>query len=51
MNDVVFGKEMGTWLIYAVIFFGFSFLAFVFVWIIDFLQDRQAGKSIDKPWE
>ena len=50
-NAVVFGKEMGTWLIFAVIFFGLTVIAFVWVWVADFVRDREAGKPIEKPWD
>ena len=48
---LIFGQKIETWLIYALIFFGLTSLAFVFVWLIGFLADRQSGKSIKQPWE
>jgi len=54
-NDVkdllIFGQNIDTWLIYVLIFFGLTSLAFVFVWLIGFLSERQSGKSIKQPWE
>ena len=50
-NSQVFGIDMGTWLIYTLIFFGISSFAFVWVWAIGFFRDRQMGKPIEKPWE
>ena len=48
---LIFGQKIETWLIYALIFFGLTSLAFVFVWLIGFVADRQSGKSIKQPWE
>ena len=55
-NDVkdllIFGHDIDTWLIYVLIFFGLTSLAFVSVWLIGFLtESRQSGKSIKQPWE
>jgi len=54
-NDVqdllIFGHNIDTWLIYVLIFFGFTSLAFVSVWFIGFLVESQSGKSIKQPWE
>ncbi len=54
-NDVqdllIFGHNIDTWLIYVLIFFGLTSLAFVFVWLIGFLGERQSGKSTKQPWE
>ena len=52
VNDLlIFGQNIDTWLIYALIFFGLTSLAFVAVWIIGFLTERQSEKSIKQPWE
>ena len=48
---LIFGHGIDTWLIYALIFFGLSSFAFVFVWLIGLLVERQSGKSIKQPWE
>ena len=54
-NDVqdllIFGHNIDTWLIYVLIFFGLTSLAFVLVWFIGFLAESQSGKSIKQPWE
>jgi len=55
-NDVqdllIFGHNIDAWLIYVLIFFGLTSLAFVSVWLIGFLtESRQSGKSIKQPWE
>ena len=54
-NDVkdllIFGHNIATWLIYVLIFFGLSSFAFVSVWFIGLLVERQSGKSIKQPWE
>ena len=49
---LIFGLTIDTWLIYVLIFFGLTSLAFVLVWFIGFLSEsRQAGNSIKQPWE
>jgi len=54
-NDVqdllIFGRNIDAWLIYVLIFFGLTSLAFVSVWLIGFLAESQSGKSIKQPWE
>ena len=54
-NDVkdllIFGHNIESWLIYVLIFFGLTSLAFVFVWLIGFLAESQSGNSIKQPWE
>jgi len=54
-NDVkdllIFGHDIDTWLIYVLIFFGLTSLAFLSVWFVGFLVERQSGKSIKQPWE
>ena len=47
----IFGHNIDTWLIYVLIFFGLTSLAFVLVWFIGFLAESQSGKSIKQPWE
>tara|TARA_B100000700_G_C14387588_1_gene553275 strand:- start:123 stop:332 length:210 start_codon:yes stop_codon:yes gene_type:complete len=48
---LIFGHTIDTWLIYVLIFFGFSSVAFVSVWFIGLLVESQSGKSIKQPWE
>ena len=54
-NDVqdllIFGHDIDSWLIYVLIFFGLTSLAFVLVWLMGFLAESQSGKSIKQPWE
>ena len=54
-NDVkdllIFGHNIDTWLIYVLIFFGLSSFAFVLVWFLGLLVERQSGNSIKQPWE
>ena len=54
-NDVqdllIFGQTIDTWLIYVLIFFGLTSLAFILVWLIGFLVDRKLDKSTKQPWE
>ena len=46
---LIFGQNIDTWLIYVLIFFGLTSLAFVSVWFIGFLAESQSGKSIKQP--
>ena len=48
---LIFGRNIDTWLIYVLIFFGLTSLAFVSVWFIGLLTESQSGKSIKQPWE
>ena len=48
---LIFGHSIDTWLIYVLIFFGLSSLAFVSVWFLGLLVERQSGNSIKQPWE
>ena len=51
-DSLFFGHNIDAWLIYVLIFFGLTSLAFVSVWLIGFLtESRQSGKSIKQPWE
>ena len=50
-NLLIFGHTINTWLIYVLIFFGLSSFAFVSVWFLGLLVERQSGKSIKQPWE
>ena len=48
---LILGQSIDTWLIYVLIFFGLTSLAFVSVWFIGFLAESHSGKSIKQPWE
>ena len=48
---LIFGQNIETWLIYVVVFFGLTSLAFVLVWLIGFVTESQSGQSIKQPWE
>tara|TARA_Y100001968_G_C18894324_1_gene497696 strand:+ start:230 stop:439 length:210 start_codon:yes stop_codon:yes gene_type:complete len=48
---LIFGQNIDTWLIYVLIFFGLSSLAFVLVWLTGLIVERQSGKSVKQPWE
>ena len=48
---LIFGNNIDTWLIYVLIFFGLTSIAFISVWFIGLLAERQSGKSIRQPWE
>ena len=48
---LIFGHNIDTWLIYVLIFFGLSSFAFVSVWFLGLLVERQSGNSIKQPWE
>ena len=48
---LIFGRNIDTWLIYVLIFFGLSSLAFISVWLIGLLFERQSEKSVKQPWE
>tara|TARA_Y100001968_G_C18780456_1_gene446448 strand:- start:111 stop:317 length:207 start_codon:yes stop_codon:yes gene_type:complete len=48
---LIFGYNIETWLIYVLIFFGLTSLAFVLIWLNGFVAERQSGKSIQQPWE
>ena len=50
-NSLILGRDINTWLIYVLIFFGLTSLAFVSVWFIGFLAESQSGESIKQPWE
>ena len=50
-NLLILGHDIDAWLIYVLIFFGLTSLAFVSVWFIGFLAERESGKSIKQPWE
>ena len=48
---LIFGHDIDAWLVYALIFFGLTSLAFVLVWLIGFFVESQSEKSIKQPWE
>tara|TARA_Y100001968_G_C18801220_1_gene455736 strand:- start:194 stop:403 length:210 start_codon:yes stop_codon:yes gene_type:complete len=48
---LILGHNIDTWLIYVLGFFGLTSLAFVSVWLIGFIAEKQSGQSIKQPWE
>ena len=48
---LIFGKDIESWLIYTLIFFGFTSLGFIWTWLFGLFRDRKSGKPIKKPWE
>ena len=48
---LIFGHDIDAWLIYVLIFFGVTSLAFVLVWLMGFLAESQSGKAFKQPWE
>tara|TARA_B100000965_G_scaffold93252_1_gene76061 strand:+ start:1490 stop:1699 length:210 start_codon:yes stop_codon:yes gene_type:complete len=54
-NDVqdllIFGHNIDSWLIYVLVFFGITSLAFVLVWLIGFFSESQSRNSVKQPWE
>ena len=48
---LIFGQNIDSWLIYVLIFFGLSSLAFISVWLIGLLFESQSEKSVKQPWE
>ena len=48
---LIFGQTIDAWLIYVLIFFGLTSLAFILVWLIGFLVDSRSGKATKQPWE
>ena len=48
---LIFGHNIDAWLIYVLIFFGLTSLAFVLVWLVGFLVESRSGKSTKQPWE
>ena len=48
---LIFGHDIDAWLVYVLIFFGLTSLAFVSVWLIGFFVESQSGKSVKQPWE
>ena len=48
---LIFGKTIDAWLIYVLIFFGLTSLAFILVWLIGFLVDSRSGKATKQPWD
>ena len=48
---LILGRNIDTWLIYVLIFFGLSSFAFVLVWFLGLLVERQSEKSIKQPWQ
>ncbi len=50
-NFLIFGRDINTWLIYVLILFGLTFLAFAWVWLSGLIIEKKSGKSIKQPWE
>tara|TARA_B100000214_G_scaffold304531_1_gene235348 strand:- start:351 stop:545 length:195 start_codon:yes stop_codon:yes gene_type:complete len=54
-NDVqdllIFGETIDTWLIYVLVFFGLTSLAFILVWLLGFLADSRLRNSSKQPWD
>ena len=50
-DSLIFGHTIDDWLIYVLIFFGLTSLAFVSVWLKGFLVESRSGESIKQPWE
>ena len=48
---LIFGQNINTWLIYTLIFFGLTSFAFVLVWFLGLIGERQSGRDIKQPWE
>ena len=48
---LIFGHDINAWLVYVLIFFGLTSLAFIAVWLIGFFAESRSGKSIKQPWE
>ena len=48
---LIFGHKIDTWLVSVLIFFGLSTVAFLSVWFIGILTERQSGQSVKQPWE
>ena len=48
---LIFGHDIDAWLVYVLIFFGLTSLAFLLVWILGFFAESRSGKSIKQPWE
>ena len=51
VNALILGKDIQTWLIFTLIFFGITSLSFVWVWLAGLLKDKESGKTLDKFWE
>ena len=43
---LLLGHDIDTWLIYVLVFFGATSLAFVSVWLLGFLSEKQSEKSM-----
>ena len=48
---LIFGHDIDAWLVYVLIFFGLTSLAFLLVWILGFFAESRSGKSSKQPWE
>ncbi len=51
VNTMILGKDIETWLVYTLIFLGFTLISFLWVWFRALFRDVNSGKSIKQPWE
>ena len=50
-NFLILGRDINTWLIYVLIFFGLTFLGFAWVWLSGLIIEKKSGKSMKQPWD
>ncbi len=50
-NNLVFGKDMNTWLIYTLLFLALTSGAFIWVWWVGFAREKNSGEPIEQPWD
>ena len=50
-DGLVLGKPIDSWLLYSLIFLGFTAICFLWVWGIGFYRDKREGKLTKQPWE
>ena len=51
VNILIFGKDIQTWLIYTLVFLGFTAIGFLSVWMRAFFRDLRSGKPVKQPWD
>ena len=51
VNILIFGKDIQTWLIYTLVFLGFTAIGFLSVWMTAFFRDLKSGKALKQPWD
>jgi len=49
--QLVFGKDMNTWLLFTLLFLGLTMLGFGWVWLIGFIRERDNSDSTQSPSE